>query len=109
MQKMFSDKERTLQETQVSVAKKLGEAEHKATTLQAGRCFFYYNFESNSFSTAVYFLVMFTGKVKYLLMDTSIIKTLLYFYGHFAWSEESKMQTAPTIIWTLFLIPLVSN
>lgn len=36
MQKMFSDKERTLQETQVSVAKKLGEAEHKAATLQAG-------------------------------------------------------------------------
>lgn len=35
MQKMFSDKERTLQETQVSVAKKLGEAEHKAATLQA--------------------------------------------------------------------------
>ena len=37
MQKMFSDKERTLQETQVSVAKKLGEAEHKAATLQAGK------------------------------------------------------------------------
>ena len=36
MQKTFSDKERTLQETQVSVAKKLGEAEHKAATLQAG-------------------------------------------------------------------------
>ena len=36
MQKMFSDKEKTLQETQVSVAKKLGEAEHKAGTLQAG-------------------------------------------------------------------------
>lgn len=35
MQKMFSDKERTLQEIQVSVAKKLGEAEHKAATLQA--------------------------------------------------------------------------
>ena len=39
MQKMFSDKERTLQETQVSVAKKLGEAEHKAATLQAGEYF----------------------------------------------------------------------
>ena len=37
MQKTFSDKERTLQETQVSVAKKLGEAEHKVATLQAGR------------------------------------------------------------------------
>lgn len=35
MQKMFFEKERTLQETQVSVAKKLGEAEHKAATLQA--------------------------------------------------------------------------
>ncbi|KAJ7375021.1 intra-Golgi vesicle-mediated transport [Desmophyllum pertusum] len=35
IQKLFSDKERTLQETQVSVAKKLGEAEHKAVTLQA--------------------------------------------------------------------------
>lgn len=38
MQKMFSDKEKSLQETQVSVAKKLGEAEHKAATLQAGMC-----------------------------------------------------------------------
>ena len=36
MQKTFSDKERTLQETQVSVAKKLGEAEHRVATLQAG-------------------------------------------------------------------------
>lgn len=36
IQKTFSDKERTLQETQVSVAKKLGEAEHKVATLQAG-------------------------------------------------------------------------
>ncbi|XP_073257283.1 protein CASP-like [Porites lutea] len=35
IQKMFSDKERALQEKQVSVAKKLGEAEHKAVTLQA--------------------------------------------------------------------------
>lgn len=35
MQKMFSDKENALQEKQVSVAKKLGEAEHKAATLQA--------------------------------------------------------------------------
>lgn len=58
MQKMFSDKERTLQETQVSVAKKLGEAEHKATTLQAGKCFFCYNFEINSFGTAINSLVM---------------------------------------------------
>lgn len=39
IQKLFSDKERTLQETQVSVAKKLGEAEHKAVTLQAGEYF----------------------------------------------------------------------
>lgn len=37
MQKLFSDKEKTLQETQVSVAKKLGEAEHKVATLQAGK------------------------------------------------------------------------
>lgn len=37
MQKMFFEKERTLQETQVSVAKKLGEAEHKAATFQAGK------------------------------------------------------------------------
>ena len=37
MQKMFSDKENALQEKQVSVAKKLGEAEHKAATLQAGK------------------------------------------------------------------------
>ena len=37
MQKMFSDKEKALQEKQVSVAKKLGEAEHKAVTLQAGK------------------------------------------------------------------------
>lgn len=36
MQKVFSDKENALQEKQVSVAKKLGEAEHKAATLQAG-------------------------------------------------------------------------
>ena len=36
MQKVFSDKENALQEKQVSVAKKLGEAEHKATTLHAG-------------------------------------------------------------------------
>ena len=36
IQKMFSDKEKALQEKQVSVAKKLGEAEHKAVTLQAG-------------------------------------------------------------------------
>ncbi|XP_067032872.1 protein CASP-like [Acropora muricata] len=35
MQKVFSDKENALQEKQVSVAKKLGEAEHKATTLHA--------------------------------------------------------------------------
>ncbi|XP_029188721.1 protein CASP-like isoform X1 [Acropora millepora] len=35
MQKVFSDKENALQEKQVSVAKKLGEAEHKAATLQA--------------------------------------------------------------------------
>ncbi|CAH3149796.1 unnamed protein product [Porites lobata] len=35
IQKMFSDKEKALQEKQVSVAKKLGEAEHKAVTLQA--------------------------------------------------------------------------
>ena len=34
---MFSDKEKALQEKQVSVAKKLGEAEHKAVTLQAGK------------------------------------------------------------------------
>ena len=39
MQKLFSDKEKTLQETQVSVAKRLGEAEHKATLLQAGKGF----------------------------------------------------------------------
>ena len=37
IQKMFSDKEKALQEKQVSVAKKLGEAEHKAVTLQAGK------------------------------------------------------------------------
>ena len=37
MQKLFSDKEKTLQETQVSVAKRLGEAEHKAALLQAGK------------------------------------------------------------------------
>ena len=37
MQKLFSGKEKTLQEKQVSVAKKLGEAEHKAATLQAGK------------------------------------------------------------------------
>lgn len=36
MQKMFSDKEKALQEKQVSVAKKLGEAEYKAVTVQAG-------------------------------------------------------------------------
>lgn len=35
MQKVFSDKENALQEKQVTVAKKLGEAEHKAATLQA--------------------------------------------------------------------------
>lgn len=37
IQKMFSDKEKALQEKQVSVAKKLGEAEHKGVTLQAGK------------------------------------------------------------------------
>ncbi|XP_074637527.1 protein CASP-like [Acropora palmata] len=35
MQKVFFDKENALQEKQVSVAKKLGEAEHNAATLQA--------------------------------------------------------------------------
>ncbi|XP_068748257.1 protein CASP-like isoform X1 [Montipora capricornis] len=35
IQKLFTDKENMLQEKQVSVAKKLGEAEHKAATLQA--------------------------------------------------------------------------
>ena len=37
IQKLFTDKENMLQEKQVSVAKKLGEAEHKAATLQAGK------------------------------------------------------------------------
>lgn len=34
LQRAFADKERQLQETQLSVAKKLGEAEHKVSTLQ---------------------------------------------------------------------------
>jgi hypothetical protein len=37
LQRQFTDKERLLQETQMEVAKKLGEAEHKVATLQAGR------------------------------------------------------------------------
>ena len=36
LQRQFADKERQLQETQMSVAKKLGEAEHKVATLQSG-------------------------------------------------------------------------
>lgn len=35
LQRVFAEKERQLQETQLSVAKKLGEAEHKVATLQS--------------------------------------------------------------------------
>ena len=37
LQRLFGEKERQLQETQLSVAKKLGEAEHKVSTLQSGK------------------------------------------------------------------------
>ena len=37
LQRSFAEKERLLQETQLSVAKKLGEAEHKVNTLQSGK------------------------------------------------------------------------
>jgi len=37
LSRMFADKERQLQETQMIVAKKLGEAEHRVSTLQSGR------------------------------------------------------------------------
>jgi hypothetical protein len=36
LQRAFAEKERQLQETQLAVAKKLGEAEHKVATLQSG-------------------------------------------------------------------------
>ena len=38
LQRNFADKERQLQETQLSVVKKLGEAEHRVLTLQSGTC-----------------------------------------------------------------------
>ena len=38
LQRQFGEKERQLQEMQLSVARKLGEAEHRAATLQAGWC-----------------------------------------------------------------------
>lgn len=37
LQRLFADKERQLQETQLSVARKLGEAEQKITSLQSGK------------------------------------------------------------------------
>jgi homeobox protein cut-like len=36
LQRVFAEKERYLQETQLAVAKKLGEAEQRVTTLHAG-------------------------------------------------------------------------
>jgi len=36
LQREFAEKEKQLRETQVAVARKLGEAEHKSATLQAG-------------------------------------------------------------------------
>ena len=36
LQRTFTEKEKQLQETQVSVARKLGEAEHRVLTLQTG-------------------------------------------------------------------------
>ena len=38
LQRNFAEKERQLQETQLSVVKKLGEAEHRVLTLQSGTC-----------------------------------------------------------------------
>ena len=38
LQRSFAEKERLLQEKQLNVAKKLGEAEHKVNTLQSGKC-----------------------------------------------------------------------
>ena len=35
--RQFAEKERQLQETQMAVAKKLGEAEHRVATLQSGK------------------------------------------------------------------------
>jgi len=37
LQRQFADKERQLQETQMVVARKLGEAEHRVSTLQSGQ------------------------------------------------------------------------
>lgn len=36
LHRQFAEKERQLQETQMVVARKLGEAEHKVSTLQGG-------------------------------------------------------------------------
>ena len=42
LQKAFVEKEEALQESQLTVARKLGEAEHKVATQQAGKyCFCY--------------------------------------------------------------------
>lgn len=74
---MFSDKEKTLQETQVSVAKRLGEAEHKAALLQAGKG-----------------IITFAGEIH----DTKMwlfhyIATLLYFnWGYFAFIGEMSLR-----------------
>ena len=38
LRRNFAEKERQLQETQLSVVKKLGEAEHRVLTLQSGKC-----------------------------------------------------------------------
>lgn len=37
LQRLFAEKERNLQETQMVVAKKLGEAEHQVAMLQSGQ------------------------------------------------------------------------
>ena len=47
LQRQFADRERQLQETQMIVARKLGESEHRVSTLQSGQLLTYLLFRGH--------------------------------------------------------------